>query len=254
MQKNIIKNKLFKVTLLGILVFVLVIILIFSFVFTVKNAEVNLLIEPQTLSNELVKDNLSRTNVIPYNQSVFSFNRAQVTSKIEKAEPKIKVVNIETVFPNSININCVERTPLFALQLTNSTSNYAVLDEDFKVIDKVTTQGNLITITMLANSYEDLESGDFISNDNICDYALLIKVMTEYNLKESALKELFTKFEFYETAELQGKSLNVRLTHNTNKTIEILNIKNNLDKKVTYLCNVVADVVSMSANTIIADN
>ena len=82
---------------------------------------------------------------------------------IEKQNPYIKVVNIETVFPNSLVINAVKRTETFVVK--QKDNSYAIIDEDWKVLKVVSSFVNTSSNAILLNNIEEfdvLEEGDFL--------------------------------------------------------------------------------------------
>ena len=47
--------------------------------------------------------------------SIFAVNKKNITNELEKNNPRLKIINIETVFPNKFNLHCNEREELVAI-------------------------------------------------------------------------------------------------------------------------------------------
>lgn len=58
--------------------------------------------------------------------------------KIEKANPFVKVEQIVRHFPNRISVYISERITKYRVQSENNSNEYYVLDDEFKILDKVT--------------------------------------------------------------------------------------------------------------------
>ena len=63
---------------------------------------------------------------------VFSANKKEITKRLEKQNPYLKVINIETAFPNKLIVHCAEREELFAIKCGENL--YYIVDEELKVL------------------------------------------------------------------------------------------------------------------------
>lgn len=100
------------------------------------------------------------------NASIFFISKKTITGEIEQKYPEIKVINIETVFPNGLTIHIAKRESVFALK-NQANDNYLILDRDFKVLDIketfVPAPESEILIGSVAFSDAQVRLGDFIS-------------------------------------------------------------------------------------------
>lgn len=131
------KNKSLIISL-SILAFIVLIVVLSSTIFCLKTAEVNFMSNTINLTNK--KDEIIETTDFKYNQSIFFLNKSNYIKQIEENYPYIKIINIETVFPNKLIVNAVERNELFVIKTyeENSFKNYLILDDELKILS--TTQ------------------------------------------------------------------------------------------------------------------
>lgn len=76
------------------------------------------------------------TNVIdvPKNGVVFFLDKQKIQQDIQLQNPLIKIINIETVFPNKLVVHFAQREEVFAVKDSRQDTFY-ILDEDFVVIN-----------------------------------------------------------------------------------------------------------------------
>lgn len=183
-----------------ILVFV---ILIFT-LFAVNSIEVNFLNVPQVaFVSEESAQNIINTSGIQKGKTILSVNKEQAIKNLEKENPYLKVVNIETVFPNKIVIHCAEREALFAVR---SGSKYFMCDGEFKVLNVVeldvlqesypNTQKNAIEFLGLDGNIDNLSrlnAGDFIEFETDGEMLKNITTALIYNNKTVAEQKALIK-------------------------------------------------------------
>lgn len=121
------------IVILSILAFLTVLIVLNSTLFTLQTVNVNWLTTKYEL--EKVKD-YDLVDDISKGESIFLVNKTEISKKLEKTYPYLRVVSIETKFPNKLVIHSAERECLYAVKLFDN--EYAVLDELGKVL-KLTT-------------------------------------------------------------------------------------------------------------------
>ena len=118
-------------TISVLLVVIVTIVVLCSTVFCVGSINVVWHTETRNLTEK--ETQVVASSGINNGNSVFLVGKDEAIEKIEMQFPYIKVLSIETVFPNVLNIHAVEREPVFAVQLTENS--YVITDEDFKVLD-----------------------------------------------------------------------------------------------------------------------
>lgn len=127
------KNKSLIISL-SILAFIVLIVVLSSTIFCLKSVEINFVSNTINLTDK--QSEIIETTDFKYNQSIFFVNKENYKKQIEQNYPYIKVVNIETVFPNKLIVNALERNELFVIKTyeENSFKNYLVLDDELKIL------------------------------------------------------------------------------------------------------------------------
>lgn len=106
----------------------------FLFVFDVQHTQVNWL-TTSVVYDTLDNDGILQSAEFEEGDSIFFVDKQTATNKIEVAYPYLKVVGIETVFPNKLVVNVAEREALFAVE---QEEQYYLLDEEMKVLQMQT--------------------------------------------------------------------------------------------------------------------
>jgi hypothetical protein len=117
------------IIILSVLIFLTVLIVINSTLFTLQSVSINWLTSKYQLQN--VKD-YDIIDDIKLGQSIFLVKKNEISAKLEKSYPYLRVVSIETKFPNKLIVHSAERESLYAVKL--SDREFAVLDEKGKVL------------------------------------------------------------------------------------------------------------------------
>ena len=126
------------VVMLSMLAFIVVLVVINSTLFTLQSIIINWMTSQNKLQG--VKDYQISEN-ISLGQNIFLLKKDSITSSLEKKYPFLRVVSIETKFPNKIVIHSAERESLYAIKLTDdsqgqsSNVQYAIVDELGKILE-----------------------------------------------------------------------------------------------------------------------
>jgi len=160
------------IVFLVILIFLAVLIVLNSTLFTLQNISINWLTTKYKL--ETIKDN-KLIESVKMGDSIFLLKKDEIKSGLEKKYPYLRVVSIETKFPNKIVIHSAERESMFAIKL--SDNEYAVVDELGKVLSLETSSifaGSELSakpIKVFFNSMSidpnDFAQGEDVKNDMI---------------------------------------------------------------------------------------
>ena len=128
-----------RITLLvSIICVVLVFVVLSSTVFSLNRVEFCFLQSPiYYKSDSNIAESVIKSGKFNYGESVFLIDKEAHAKKIEKEYPYIKVVGIETKFPNVLLIQSIERQAFFAVPNEENTM-FAICDGDFKVLRVVT--------------------------------------------------------------------------------------------------------------------
>lgn len=107
--------------------------------FSLKSVEIEFETGNKIITNEMQSQIISE---IDLGGTVFFKNKDEMTSKIEKKYPYVKVINIETILPNKFIIHIAERQEIYAITSFNRT---CYLDNELKVLR--INEGNFISVS-----------------------------------------------------------------------------------------------------------
>lgn len=139
------------------------VVLFFSLNFRLKTVDVEFqsrLTQEETKLEQGVQDKIS--NYFEYKDNIILMKFDDVISKIEKDIPFVKVNQVIKYFPRTVRVFISERIPKYRVKENTETNEWLILDEDFKILDKVTEE-NLYTKLYRNASY--FEKTIEISND-----------------------------------------------------------------------------------------
>ncbi len=123
--------------ILGCLLGVILLGIMLSFtLFRLKKVTLDFKNETTIYASDESKEAVIRTGGFSYNTPIFNVNKNEIEEKLEKENPYLKVINIETVFPDKIVIHCAQREELFAIKISDSL--YYVCDDELKVLSMLT--------------------------------------------------------------------------------------------------------------------
>lgn len=134
------------------------------------------------------------------NSSVFFLNKNQVSAKLEHEFPDMKVINIETTFPNGLIIHIAKREELFAIKSQNP-NNYFIVDGDLKVLSILPQQeydsnaSNAILLEGIQVNSPNVLAGDFLVFENSALIKNLAKTFLVNNLDIVEQKALIKEIE-----------------------------------------------------------
>ena len=191
------RNKRLAIFLI-IFVFFAVVVVLTSTIFSLKSVEVKFLSSTNNLTG--TETQIVESGKFRYGENLFFANKTGYVKKLEKENPYLRVINIESIFPNKFVINAVERNECYVIKLSNSgpTNNkYAVTDEYMKVLSILdvyqNNTSNAIEIKNSSLSSQQVSPGDFFETD---DYFLnLFNSFREWKLSYADLKAKITSIE-----------------------------------------------------------
>ena len=172
------KNKKFIITLGITLSVVLLLIILYFTAFTLKNVEVDFRNNSQIYSEES-KKSISEDSIIPKGSPIFSLSKKTITKTLEKNNPYLKIINIETVFPNKIIIHCAEREETYAIRANDT--KYFICDAEFKVL-------------YISTNYYDKQAILFTGLENLIENANRVNAgeFLEFSSETDVLKSIGT--------------------------------------------------------------
>lgn len=117
------------IIVLSVIVALLITLIVLMFtLFSLKSVEIEFETGNKIITNEMQSQIISE---IDLGGTVFFKNKDEMTSKIEKKYPYVKVINIETILPNKFIIHIAERQEIYAITSLNRT---CYLDNELKVL------------------------------------------------------------------------------------------------------------------------
>lgn len=146
---------------------IVALIVLSSAVFSLSSVEVNFMYEVSNLEGK--QQEIVQAGDFAYGTNVLFLKKNPYISKLEKQFPYLKILNIETCFPNKLVINCEERQPTFTVQLEDKS--YAIIDEDYKILEKINVTGSYVSSVSNPILLEGVKftggknEGDFLSID-----------------------------------------------------------------------------------------
>lgn len=172
----------------------MVLVVLSSAVFALSSVEVNFVYSSPNLESE--KQAIVEGGDFAYGTNVLFMKKSPYINRLEKNFPYLKVLNLETKFPNKLVINCEERQEFFAVKL--SDNSYAIIDEDYKILDKVgsfvSTPTNAIFLDGISFSNVG-QQGDFLLIDKSQENLMLNLMLglREWDLSYTNLKSKIKK-------------------------------------------------------------
>lgn len=181
------KNKRL-IVILSVFAFLTVLVVLNSTVFTLQKVSVNWL----TTRNELVGKDDSIVGDVSTGVNIFLVDKNKISEELEKKNPYLRVVGIETKFPNKIVIHTAERESLYAVELSEGgNSYYMVLDEKGKVLRRTTSSifaGADLGAKPIRVSFEGvgIDPNDYVEGEDIKDDGLKTMLSNlSYTLRET---------------------------------------------------------------------
>ena len=163
---------------LGVVLGVVLLAVILNFtLFSIASVEIDFKNYTQIFTEES-KENIIANSGIAKGTSVFSLSKKTATAKLERDNPYLKVINIETVFPNRIIIHCAEREETYAVKA--SEKKYFICDADFKVLNIQPIYHNDQYNAILFNGLENI-----ITNTNRVNAGEFLEFASEESILKS---------------------------------------------------------------------
>ena len=140
-------------------------------------------------------DEIIENSGLKQGSCVLFLNKKLAEEKLEKQYPYLKIINIETVFPNKVVIHCAEREEVFAINLNNN--KYAICDENLKVLnitnienyESVQSNPILLSNLFLNETQQNISIGDFFNfYENSLDF--LNKICEAFKLNNRSIVEI----------------------------------------------------------------
>lgn len=210
---------------LAVLIFLAVLVVVNSTLFTLQKVSVNWL---TTKYNIEMKD-YSLVEDVKTGESIFLVKKNEIASALEVKEPYLRVVSIETKFPNKLVIHSAERESLYAIYIEDN--DYAVVDELGKVLERCRSSifaGSELGAKPIKVFLDEninilpshLEAGYMVQNDLVVEVLTTVsKSLRESNYIPTTSKGVFTSIS------IKSKGEEVELHFSTRSGLNLI-IKN----------------------------
>ena len=189
--------------------------------------------------NEVIKSGKINTGI-----PIFSLNKRQIVDNLKRKNPYLKVINIETQFPNKLILHCAEREELFCIKSRDDLYYYC--DEDLKILNISRTSNIMQDNAVYLEGVDILNTGatvgeilDFYKGEDIVSKILNAFSYSNKNATDvkAMLKNIELKYEnnFYTC----GIEPTLVFTTYDDFNIEIRNAKSFLKTKINLMLNIV---------------
>ena len=186
------------------------------------------------MSKEVKAESIIESANFSYSIPIFACNKSQITNRIEKLNPYVKVINIETVFPNRLILHVAQREEFFVIQVDDNL--YCICDDELKVL-KYHNEDNKDQLEEYFNKKENaiLIDGVEVINKN----AQKGDCLQLYN-NENIIKNLSRAFAYNNKtiADIKGMFKKIAISYETNfytknnETVLTLTTFDNFDVKI----------------------
>lgn len=183
-----------------------------STIFCVKNVELNFLSETINLTNS---QEILESGNFKKGKSVFFCDKNAYIKNLEENNPYIKVLNIETIFPSTLRVNCIERNELLCIKgyEENSLKSYMILDDELKVLKNLqsyeNTYQNAIFVNIENEYIDNVVAGGVL---NVGLNGIIKNLTTELLAYRTDVRVLKSEFEQIDiTQNLKTSKLDVTI-------------------------------------------
>lgn len=235
-------------TIFTLLLFV---ILLFT-LFRLNKVELNFKNQTTIFSTQEMQENIIKTGKFSYSLPIFSANKKQIIKRLENENSYLKVINIETVFPNKLVVHCAEREELFTIKIGDNL--YYTVDEDLKILTTSTSFNSTQTNSIYLENVEVLDktakAGEFLHLYNAEEIIKNISTAFAYNNKTIAdVKAMFKSIKVsYENNFFTGlPEVVLRFVTFDNFSIKIDLPKSHLIEKCNLMLTLIPQAVEYYA-------
>ncbi len=190
---------------------------------------------------------------------IFTLNKKYIKNNLESNNPYLKVINIETVFPNKLILHCAEREELFCIKSRDNL--YFICDEELKILNIQQSYSNLQTNAVLVNDVDILNTGASVGDflELYSGQELIKNISSAFahtNKTVADIKAIFksVSLKYEDNVFVAKKSPTFTFTTFDNFEIEVRNANSFLNSKINILLNYVPELYEYySTNKFIID-
>lgn len=113
-------------------------------------------------------------------QSVFFMNKKKLKTELERNNPYIEIINIETIFPSTIVVHAMEREPVYAFEYGHA---YLLTDAKLKVLSVISSpEGYVLMENRIGNQPafpigSGVKEGNFLIEEDFIDRILYQNIL-----------------------------------------------------------------------------
>ncbi|MBQ8844635.1 MAG: FtsQ-type POTRA domain-containing protein [Clostridia bacterium] len=236
------KNKKLIIGLsVGLGIILTLIILIFT-LFSLSTVQIDF----RTSLNNITasEEEIVKSGKFNYKSSVLFSNKKKYINRLEKNNPYLKVINIETKFPNKFIIHAKERQELYAISYDGK---YLICDEEFKVLNIVNEyenlQTNAIELDFDCEFEDDIKTGEFLNlKYSIMKNFYSMNLLNNRNYNE--IKSIFKKISVfsYKNEKNNKKEVGIKFKTFDDRDVQINNIEFSLEYKLQLFYSVYSSI------------
>lgn len=230
------KNKRL-IILLSIFAFLILIVVLCSTLFTVRENSVSIEWHSSALTHLKDKED-EIISAVPTKENVMLIDKGEITSTLEESFSYINVLKIEKKFPNKIVVHAIERQDQYAVLVGDE---YFALDDQGKVLNKYTkTEYDALSVNKKPILFEVVGMTLDAGTMQIGKIAQIPRVLTTIQnlsnaLKRSGFTETWQVVNNFKSASLEfGYVSNLTLVNSRDISIVVDEINVDLAEKIAY--------------------
>lgn len=218
--------------------FIAVLVILNSTLFTLQHISISWM--TTTFNLKTMNESSISSLIEEKGDSIFLIKKDEIASRLEKKYPYLRVVGIETKFPNKLIIHSAEREDLYAIKIVDG--DYAIIDDYGKVLARTeiispNISGTLIEARPIEVTFNNisLRSEDFLVGEKVKVSSIentLTKLSTtlkEANYTSLAKKGIFDNISVVSIGE-EGK-VAMYLTTRNGMVIKLIDAEDKMTDK-----------------------
>ena len=175
---------------------------------------------------------------------IFTLNKKAIIEKLESKNPYLKVINIETVFPNKLVLHCAEREELFCIKGRDEL--YYICDDELKILsitrNIVTSQESAVILDGVSVLNTGASVGDYLElYENVSVVKGISNAFAHNNKSIADIKAMFKNIEVVNERNFYTTKMapTILLTTYDGFKINIRNVNSYFKTKVNLMLNIV---------------
>ena len=175
---------------------------------------------------------------------IFTLNKRAIIEKLESKNPYLKVINIETVFPNKLILHCAEREELFCIKGRDEL--YYICDDELKILsitrNVVASQESAVILDGVSVLNTGASVGDYLElYENVSVVKGISNAFAHNNKNIADIKAMFKNIEVVNERNFYTTKMapTVLLTTYDGFKIHIRNVNSYFKTKVNLMLNIV---------------